>query len=52
MFTLGTFVNSFSSARDMAKFFNCDRKTIKNHINSEKLFRVKWELTTFLIDAQ
>lgn len=45
----GTLVNSFSSARNAADYFNCDHKTIMKYVNNEKIFQKQWILSTSLI---
>ena len=45
----GTLVNSFSSARNAADYFNCDHKTIIRYVRNEKIFKEQWILSTSLI---
>jgi group I intron endonuclease len=42
----GTLVNSFSSARKAAEFFNCHHPAIVKHMKSGKLFQDKWILSS------
>src|SRR5690606_31581361 len=43
--TQGLLVNSFSSARKTAEYFNCNHKTIMRYVRNNKLFQDKWYLS-------
>jgi len=43
--SLGTFVNSYSSARKAAEFFNTNHHTILKYARNNKLFQGKWYLS-------
>lgn len=41
----GNKVNSFNSARKVAKYFNSHHKTIMRYVRDNKLFQNKWYLS-------
>ena len=49
--TLGIQVNSFSSARRAAEFFNCSQVTILKYVRNGKLFKNNWKLYTSLTSS-
>jgi len=46
--TQNSLVNSFSSAKKAAKFFDCSPNTILSYIKNGKFFKDKWILSTTL----
>jgi len=42
----GTFINTFCSTREAAKFCDCSHTSIVNYIKNGKLFQGKWILST------
>lgn len=46
----GLLVDSFSSVRNTAEFFDCHHQTIMRYVNKDKLLKNKWKLTTILIN--
>ena len=41
----GSLYNTFTSAREAGKFFNCSHNTIKKYANNGDLFKEQWELS-------
>jgi group I intron endonuclease len=48
----GLLVNSFTSARKAAKYFDVSKDTILNYVKKSKIFKEQWFLTTILISSQ
>lgn len=42
-----TLVNTFSSAREAAEYFNCRHKIIMKYVKNKKLFQDQWILSIF-----